>query len=692
MFVLHFHQPYGNLERIFADATDRCYLPTLDLLIANPHVRTGIHVSGTLLQWLIDRRPKTIDKLRTLTTRGQIEILGGGLEEPVLTMLPERDALGQLIAMADLCEEALDVRPRGMWLAERVWEPDLPRIIAAAGYRYTLLDDAHLFAAGAMGRPQGYYVTERAGSALAVFPIDRELRARIPFADIDALLLYLYGARGEALTYGDDVEKFGLWPTTAKRVWRDRWLEHFFTAMREHAEWLRPVVPSMVLPDQPSGLVYLPSISYTEMNAWSLPAEAAARLSDVNSRIDRAGLRDEAEPFVRGGIWQGALAKYPESRRLYRKMLRVSQMVDEAQARGDEVSEAARAALYRGQSNCAYWHGLFGGLYLQHLRSATMSTLLEAETILSPATKPTVTVADHDADFFEEVLLEAPHANVYIAPRRGGSVFELDLRGPRFNLTDVLGQRFEVYHRDVPKARVIPEDDLKAIAAHDIVRAMEPNLVDKLKVDTYERGAFIDHLLPAGADIRSLMSGIYAPLVNLPATPYSIEVTETSASHALVALRGECEGVVVHKEFGVDGDHEIAVRYEVGADGPRSEVAFGCEFGFTLLGADTADGRRIEIIADDDSPIDHAPGATSTTIGVRGIRIIGEAIGIDLAIEVDPPAELWRFPLEAVMKTERGFEASYQGTVLAFIWRGEIGGGATIRSILRCEVIGSRPA
>ena len=59
-------------------------------------------------------------------------------------ILPDRDAVGQLATMADRCEQLFGQRPAGMWLAERVWEPDLPRVIAEAGYRYTLLDDTHL--------------------------------------------------------------------------------------------------------------------------------------------------------------------------------------------------------------------------------------------------------------------------------------------------------------------------------------------------------------------------------------------------------------------------------------------------------------------------------------------------------------------------------------------------------------------
>jgi len=677
---------------VFEDATERCYEPTLRLLRENPHVRAGIHVSGTLLQWFVDRRPAIVEALRELVERGQVEVLGGALEEPILAMLPERDALGQLTRMADLCEEVLGQRPRGMWLAERVWEPDLARIIAASGYRFTLLDDTHLYAAGVAMRPQGYYVTEKAGSAIAVLPIDRELRTRIPFASLDSLLQYLYGARGEVLTYGDDVEKFGLWPTTDRRVWGDAWLVGLFAAFKEHAEWLSLVTPSEVLKREPSGVVYPPTMSYPEMAAWSLPAETAARFSDLMAEMEKAGLTVEAEPFVRGGTWPGFLAKYPESRRMYRKMLRVSQVVEEGRVRGDDAFEAARAALYRGQSNCAYWHGLFGGLYLRHLRSALYGALLEAEGLLLPSPKPSITTAEHEVEFSDEVLMEAAHASLTVRPSRGGTVTALELRGPRFLLTDVLGQRFEAYHRDVPDARVITDEELETASVHTIIRAAAPNLVEKLKVDDYDRGAFIDHLLPSGADRRALQLGIYAPLVNMPATPYAVELTETGVDTAVLMLRGESEGVVVRKEISIDDGRSILVRYEVSADGPLSEVAFASEVGFTLLSREATAGRRVEVVTDSEEAVDPAPGATATVTNVRGVRLVAEDLGVHVDMAVDPPAELWRFPLETVSRSERGFDVDYQGTVLAFVWRGAIGEGGGILASIRCDVSQCRKA
>src|SRR5258708_10996972 len=84
--------------------------------------------------------------------------------------------------MSDWIEEELGVRPRGLWLTERVWEPELAATLAEAGIEYTAVDDAHFFAAG-FERDQlwGHWLTEDQGEALRVLPIHRDLRYRIPF-------------------------------------------------------------------------------------------------------------------------------------------------------------------------------------------------------------------------------------------------------------------------------------------------------------------------------------------------------------------------------------------------------------------------------------------------------------------------------------------------------------------------------
>src|SRR6185436_1512495 len=98
---------------------------------------------------------------------------------------------------------------------------------------------------------------------------------------------------------------------------------------------------------------------------------------------------------LRGGFWRNFLVKYPEVAEIYWKMLRLSAAISQAQTRrpGDQAVLAAREALWRGQANDAYWHGVFGGCYLPHLRRAVKSSLLEAERSLD-ARAPAARVTD----------------------------------------------------------------------------------------------------------------------------------------------------------------------------------------------------------------------------------------------------------------------------------------------------------
>ena len=224
--TLHNHQPVGNFGWVFAEVYDQAYRPMIEALERHPGVHASLHYTGPLLEWLIAERPDAVQRLRELVERDQVEILGGGYYEPVLASLPERDRIGQLTRMADELERQFGRRPRGAWLAERVWEPDLPTSLVASGYEWTILDDAH-FRAAAIPEEDlwGPYTTEDQGSLLRVFGTEQGLRYRIPFRDVDEVITYLRdhatedGARVGMM--GDDGEKFGAWPTTWQHCWGD---------------------------------------------------------------------------------------------------------------------------------------------------------------------------------------------------------------------------------------------------------------------------------------------------------------------------------------------------------------------------------------------------------------------------------------------------------------------------------------
>jgi len=220
MFGIHAHQPVGNFEGVFQRAYEQCYHPFLNTLSRHPIIRATLHFSGSLLEWIEKHNPEYIDLIARLAGRGQIELMSGGFYEPLLPIIPREDALGQIQMMNEYIQRRFGQKARGLWLSERVWEPQLPSLISDAGLQYTLVDDTHFLYAGLRSEEAfGYYLTEDNGKKLAIFPINKQLRYYIPFKLPEDTIVYLRevsenGRQG--ITYGDDAEKFGVWPDTHK--------------------------------------------------------------------------------------------------------------------------------------------------------------------------------------------------------------------------------------------------------------------------------------------------------------------------------------------------------------------------------------------------------------------------------------------------------------------------------------------
>src|SRR5262245_22063994 len=221
--AIHNHQPVGNFDSVFEEAVARAYRPFLDALTRHPGVRLSMHWSGPLLEWLEAHDAAILDTLGALVARGQVELLSGAFYEPILAVIPPWDQRGQLQRMAAYLQRRFGVIPRGAWLAERVWEPNLPDVLAPAGIQYTLLDDHHFLLAGAdPARLREPYEVESTMDRVGVLPIERELRYRIPFQPVPELLEYLRPEDGTRV-FGDDGEKFGIWPHTHEWVYGQGW-------------------------------------------------------------------------------------------------------------------------------------------------------------------------------------------------------------------------------------------------------------------------------------------------------------------------------------------------------------------------------------------------------------------------------------------------------------------------------------
>ncbi len=691
--AIHNHQPVGNFGWVFAEVFDQAYRPMVDALERHPSIRLALHYTGPLLEWLRAERPEFVERLRALIARGQVELMGGGYFEPILASLPERDRVGQLRRMGDELEALTGTRPRGAWLAERVWEPDLPSALVAAGYEWTILDDAH-FRAASVGEDDlwGAYTTEDQGHLLRVFGSEQGLRYGIPFGDVDEVIEHLRAHATEAGDrvgmMGDDGEKFGAWPTTWEHCWGSgRWMDRFFEALESNADWLSTVTPSAWLDGSQSiGRVYIPTSSYAEMGEWALPAtEGLAFAELLHAAV--AEKRPEAR-WLRGGFWRNFQVKYREINDLHKQMLRTSAKVATMGEGPDRV--AALDHLFRGQSNDCYWHGLFGGIYISHMRLATYEHLIAAEDLADRAAGAydAAEMIDVDLDGRDEVLLSNDGQVVTVDLDEGAGIGSWDIREARHALSAVLRRRPEAYHE---RLRTTAEADSAAAAEgdgvtspHDQVRMKEPGLAKLLTYDWYERRSGLVRFLDPLATPESFADGTARELGDFVDQPF--EVVELESGRLTVARTG---GVATAK-----GSASVRVAKSIEIGGTRTsptlslevvienrgseriEARLGIEWASTMLGGG---GNPAASWSVGDQVTAH--DGRGTAVGVVRIDQANTYIGISVASRPTPTADAWWAPIETVSNSEAGFERVYQGSALLLSWpiRLEAGGTLTVR-------------
>jgi alpha-amylase/alpha-mannosidase (GH57 family) len=192
--VLHNHQPVGNDPRIIEEVARAAYRPLLTALEQAPWFRHALHVSGPLLTWMESADRSYLDRLGAMVSRGQVEVLTGGLYEPILAAIPGEDRVAQVTALSERIERRFGARPRGLWLTERVWEPQIVPDLVAAGIHYVFMDDRAFIASGIpRERLTAHFLTEEGGERLTVFPLDQRLRNLIPWSPVDDAEAYLSG-------------------------------------------------------------------------------------------------------------------------------------------------------------------------------------------------------------------------------------------------------------------------------------------------------------------------------------------------------------------------------------------------------------------------------------------------------------------------------------------------------------------
>ena len=418
-----------------------------------------LHFSGSLLTWMDESHEEFFMLLDEMVKRRQVELLGGGFYEPILPLIPMGDRLGQIESLTTYLRGHFGVRPRGLWIAEGIWEPTLPTSLANAGIEYTFLAESDFRAAGVREETLFHpHITEDQGKTVVVFALSDSMASLVAEGEPEDAVKYLRSVATEegdrVACFLDDGERWGLDQEGTGPLQKDGWVERFLTLVEENREWLSPVSPGRLLrTPQPLERTYFP--------CSSRPRSAAVPQRAKKTTPVRAPV----------GFFRQTLQGHPEAAYMYARMLYTHLLV--GQLRGDRSrKKAAKIELWKGQANDAYWAGSRGGIHDGRLRKAVYSSLIEAEKIARDAQgfSPSIIATDFDMDGGQEYLFRGVEINAYVHAR-GASLFELDWVEGSWNYLDTL------------------------------TRVSDPWSEQGAPEDGYCRRGFVDHLFGKGTSI-----------------------------------------------------------------------------------------------------------------------------------------------------------------------------------------------
>jgi 4-alpha-glucanotransferase len=633
-------------DRSFERIYQASFKPLLAALYAFPDIPIALHYSGILLEWLEKRHPEFCMLLNEMVARKQIEFVGGGYYEPILSLIPPTDRFGQVEFLTTYVRKLFGKRPRGVWLAEKVWENNLAATLKGCGMDYTFLDDAHFMAGGIdrsmIRRP---CITEDQGKGIVVFPLvskaEHMIQAMTPQAAVAKILAGASPSDGVLVVMLDGNELAR--PELSSRLFAGKWLDTFLNELMKKSDGIEFQLPARYLKgDRPLQKGYFPSFASERIMSCSLSPPNRARYETLLASCKQS-LGDEA--FVRGGGIRQFFIRYPESALLYSKMQYVHAMVN--QLRGDKYRKnAALEELWKGQCGDAYWHGDADGLYANRVRQTAYGALIEAEKISrnKAAFVSSIVPVDFDMDGQKEYLYQGVDMNAYVHSR-GGMLFELDYMPAAWNYVDTFSRYPEAYHTEA---------------------------AGNAGYDRYPRKAFVDHFWSPQTERKAVRAGKEEERGSFADSLYrTIEVNRgrhelVLACDAPVTARGHRCDVSLEKRFNFKKG-AVNVAYTVSNRSPNQlDTLFAVEINLSFASGSSEDWKLACL--KDGVKAELGNGELSVEkLSELNIEDMKNEVVIRAASET--PAGLWSFPVEAYSNVDGTTGKAYQSNCFILRWR-----------------------
>ena len=150
--LLHFYQPYGQKREIVDAIVAQCYRPVAQGLLDNSRARVTINFTGVLLDLLDEYGHADVIAMYAEAVRlGRVELVGSAKYHAILPLLPEAEVRRQIEINNETNRKFFgkSYEPRGIFLPEMAWSPNLAGVLDDMGFDWVMLDE--LAAVGRIG-------------------------------------------------------------------------------------------------------------------------------------------------------------------------------------------------------------------------------------------------------------------------------------------------------------------------------------------------------------------------------------------------------------------------------------------------------------------------------------------------------------------------------------------------------------
>ncbi|KGE70745.1 hypothetical protein DC28_14695 [Spirochaeta lutea] len=639
--------PLGKSDSELEEIYQRYYRPFIKAIYRFPRLKATLYYSGILLGWIEKNHSEFLDVLGELVKRRQVELLGGGYYEPIYSLIPKTDTIGQIEMLTTYIRRQFGSRPRGVWIPEQIWEPDYPSAFRSAGMEFSFLGEEQFIEAGVEHR--GIYaplLTEYQGKTLLVFPLHTAVTNQLFTTGVDEFIETMLGSFPSYLDQPGDPVITLLWDGQAGDSLgdedRSRWLEQLFEGIIEAqnrgdvSTW-HPSRLSRL--SEARGRVYFPPTAFkTLLRRYKSEGDLAAYENLSMPGLGRTG-------FYYSGMFRQALARYQEGNLLYGKMQFIHSLVN--QVRGDRYrKQAAKEELWKGQSNVPFWFGPSGGIYNPSYRKPSYAALISAELLTREQGifAPSIVTNDLDMDGLEECLFQGNDLNAYVH-LRGGILFELDHLPVHWNYLDTLARHPEPNHTS--------QDE-------------------QFGYDVYPKKCFVDHFISPSQDFESFRNGSFEPKSRLIHQIFTIQDRTTDVAKTLKlelvteglveSSSGDQRGLEMRKSYSFEKG-KLSVQYSLTNTGTDTlSTVFAPELNLAFASRDVSDlrifriaaGGQKEEVGPDPISLEHTQSMVFDDLHNKN----------SIRVELDKAAPIWSFPSLTRHRDKHGTHLSYQSSTL----------------------------